>query len=469
MSLLYAEHQKLLNSDNRLKSSIDRSNSFIRPYLLQTLQGLKFDLKVRETLLNDHLVYQDQMRRICKILAGYEFNLGSWQQLSKYLYEYKKLKKPEKDLTASHTLYKLLTKHNVPLLKAILKYRSSQKDSGFLEFQPWNNDRINTAVKIAGPDTYRISSSKLFKFWGTNLQNIRKHNRQIIIADEGKFLVQTDQSGAEAYVNSYLCRNGNYRAIFEHGIKIHSFVAMHIFSGIWCNKLGISLREYEEQFLNVPIPHLPKNQLWKSQLEPLIKSSDDWPPSERYYYIAKMVRHARAYGAGANALQMNILKKSEGTIVITKQQAEYFIEVDNHLFPELLDWQTSIREQLSKDRTLYNLFGDRRIFFGNFDETLFKSAYSFIPQSTVGVLTSVAIAELQQRLDNRNDILTEAGYDVLANGHDAILGQCKMGYEKVIAKEQEQALAKTFNTRYGEFTMKSESSYGQDWYHLKKI
>jgi hypothetical protein len=39
--------------------------------------------------------------------------------------------------------------------------------------------------------------------------------------------------------------------------------------------------------------------------------------------------------------------------------------------------------QLSKDRSLINPFGRRRIFMDRWGDELFKEAYSFIPQSTV--------------------------------------------------------------------------------------
>ena len=64
--------------------------------------------------------------------------------------------------------------------------------------------RNTTIYKLGGTETFRASSSKWFGR-GTNLQNIEKSMRQLYWADDGKVLVQVDQSGAEALIVSYLC------------------------------------------------------------------------------------------------------------------------------------------------------------------------------------------------------------------------------------------------------------------------
>ena len=69
-----------------------------------------------------------------------------------------------------------------------------------------------------------------------------------------------------------------------------------------------------------------------------IASSDHWPSEERYYYIAKMICHASNYGIEPFALQLNILIKSEGTIVLTLKQAKAFLDLYHSLFPEIREW-----------------------------------------------------------------------------------------------------------------------------------
>ncbi len=465
---VYYEIEKMAK-DNDLLRSMDRVNSFILPYLLLTFQGCAIDSKFKVEYLNEIERKQIQYLRILKILIGYDIEKISPKRVITYLYEYLKIPKPNKkinkdgnityeDLTASGTLLNLLLTYKIPAIKVILAYRQLGKKAGFLKFNTFNN-RFTTSIKIAGTNTFRTASSKLFDTWGGNSQNIEKELRKVICADEGKVLVQTDQSGAEALVVAYLSPPGNYRRLFENNIKIHNYVSLHLFQLIWENKLGKKL----DHLINAPIESLKDIKDWK-EVEALSKASDDWPAEQRYYYLAKKTCHMSNYGAGVNKFIMEILKDSDGQISLNKTQAQYFLNKYFTLFPEILQWHHLIRQELTLNRCLYNLFGDRRLFSSYWDDNLFRESYAFIPQSTVGVLTSVAITELQSYIEKYN-----LNWDVLLNCHDAIVAQCPENEAKDMAIKQQEFLAKNFTTRYGSFTMKSESSVGKNWYEMTKI
>lgn len=70
--------------------------------------------------------------------------------------------------------------------------------------------RSSCTYKISGTKTFRLSSSKILGHWGENLQNKEKGMRVMYIPDDGKIFVQVDQSGAEALIVAYLCRNANF-------------------------------------------------------------------------------------------------------------------------------------------------------------------------------------------------------------------------------------------------------------------
>lgn len=290
--------------------------------------------------------------------------------------------------------------------------------------------------------------------------------KDVFTKEEQKFkkvVVQTDQSGAEALVVAYLAPRGRYRLLFENKIKVHSYVAMHLFRSVWEKELGESI----DECIVAEIQNLRKTRLW-SKLEKLIASSDDWPPSRRYYYIAKMVCHASNYGMKARTFVINVLKKSEGQIVLTEKQANIFLEMYHSLFPEIRIWHLHTINQLDKDRTLYNLFGDRRIFNGHWDDALHRAGIAFVPQSTVGCITSYAILEIQTEIDNHNP--EYLNIDILANWHDAIFSQTTIGNEQKLATIHEKHLGKTFLVgTENEFTMRSESSWGFNGYELQKF
>lgn len=469
LASIYYEIQRNAKESNLL-SSMDRVNSFILPYLLLSFQGCMVDHKYKGEQLIELQNKQTQYLRILKHLIGYDIEKISPKRVAVYLYEYLRLPKPNpkwidgqishSELTSSGTLYKLLLTRNIPAVKVILGYRSLGKKAGFLKFEEFNG-KFNFGVKIAGTNTLRIATSSLFGIWGSNSQNLEKELRRVVVPSPGKLLVQTDQSGAEALVVAYLAPPGNYRRLFECGIKVHNYVSLHLFRTVWEHKLGKSLAH----LIDSPVDNLNSYPDWL-EVQRLSKESDNWPSSQRYYYLAKKTCHMSNYGAGVNRFIMAILQDSEGQIVLSKKQGDYFLGTYFNLFPEILLWHNEVRQQLKKNLTLYNLFGDRRIFSGNEDEMMYKEAYAFVPQSTVGVLTSVAISEIQEQI-NTGEL--PSSWDILLNGHDAIISQCLCGEEQSLAKVQEQALAKSFKTKYGEFTMKSESSVGKDWYNLKGI
>lgn len=159
--------------------------------------------------------------------------------------------------------------------------------------------RNTTQYNQAGTITFRRSSSSIMMNFitkerrGTNLQNIEKDARHIYKPDEGKIFCQDDQSGAEALIVAYLCKNGNFRSLFLNNIKPHVFVALHLFAAIWdkkINEFSKDIRINIDEFLKSDISGLTSIAGW-NDLDRLIKSSDNWPVSERYYYIAKQVCH----------------------------------------------------------------------------------------------------------------------------------------------------------------------------------
>lgn len=343
--------------------------------------------------------------------------------------------------------------------------------------------RNSTTYKLAGTKTFRLGSSMILpkqvvvdgklkrKGWGSNLQNIEKSLRKIYIPDEGKIFVQVDQSGAEALIVAYCCRDGNYRQLFKSGIKPHSYIAMHLFKDIWPKKMiehglcspgsGFDI----EELCGTPIGLLNQNPFWP-QLAKLIKSSDDWSLTERYYYIAKQTEHSSNYDIKGPTFQMNVLDKSGGKIVISREQADYFLNVKHSLYPEIKeDFHTGVRKQAEQHKILYNLHGHPYCISAyDFLESDWKEMYSWIPQSSVGEITNIAYYQFQECIEENN-----LPYDILANTHDSYLAQCPIGEEQECARVMQSFINQKFISPFdgAEFAMKSEAVSGFNWspYH----
>ena len=453
----------------RATESIEQVNASVVPYLTAMLQGIRYDEDKLMDIIKHNDRYQMQLLRFTKLLTGDELNPNSPKQVSQYLYNRLGYKKPDKDPTNEKTLLQVQLKHpENPIISIILRYRATAKESGQLKFPEWtglekkklDHKRITTAYNLAGTTSYRLASRRLLNKWGTNVQNFPKKLRKLFVADPCKVIVQADQAGAEALVVSYLCREGNFRKLFLNGVKSHVYVAMRLFQEVWEAELGESIKDYCE----ASAADLVKLPRWE-ELKKLISSSDNWSADKRYYFMAKMVCHASNYGMKAPTFRVNVLQKSGGAVNLTNKRATYFLETYHALFPEIRKWHNDTVAELKRTRVLRNLFGYPRMFTQPIEPTMFKEAYAFVPQSTVGCITNIAFTDLYH-----NPRIRELGADVLQNNHDSVLLQCYADCADEVAQIACEALNQEMISPYGEkFKMRSEAMIGPNWGDMKDV
>jgi len=481
---IYEAQEVVLGKDKELRESVVRGNSFIRPFLFSALHGIKVDraglTKERERL--DRLYTQQQ--RILNILVGYDLNANSPLQVGEYLFDFKGLgKKYVKRKTNSETLIRLLRTNKIPAIRCLLSMRKLAKDRGVLDFAAWgkNGDRFTSSIKPAGTKTMRNASSALLVFkrqftlasgqqrtaaigYGSNVQNITKSLRKFFIPDANKILVNVDQAGAEALVVAYLSPPGRYRKLFLNGVKPHSFIAMHLFAKEFAKLMDMKMADYILGFLNVEVEELVLHKRWK-ELAKLIKDSDGWE-GKRYYYLGKKVCHASNYGMGFNTFINSIMEETDGAIVLTAKEAKAMLAMYYSLFPEIAKWHVEVKQQLAINRTLTNLFGDRRVFNAPTDDAMYRDAYSWVPQSTIGVLTNVGIQRLEHAVIHDPKMRS---VDFLVNVHDSMMSQCDIGKELMVAKEMSGYMEEEFTTKHGTFTIRCEGQVGYNWKDLEDV
>lgn len=172
------------------------------------------------------------------------------------------------------------------------------------------------------------------------------------------------------------------------------------------------------------------------------------------------------YGITPPTFRMNVLEKSGGKIVISKEDAEFFITTYQSLFPEIFEWHECVRRQVEKHKILYNLHGHPYIITQPFIlESAWKELYAWVPQSTVGEITNIAYSKLQR-------YIWDAGveWDLLANTHDSYLVQCPIGEERKCALVMQEFMGQEFTSPIDgvKFRMKSEAQAGYNWAPAKK-
>lgn len=371
--------------------------------------------------------------------------------------------------------------------------------------------RNSCQYRIAGPRTFRLASSMILpkkiylngktvkKGWGSNLQNVEKSMREgyepngysDLLYDKCKYymesgdssifseeelltlriFVQVDQSGAEALITAYCCEPAQYRELFKNNIKPHSFLGMHIFREIWPDKMrqcGVITGSSDfdiNELCNCSISQLKMHPFWKP-LDNLIKDSDDWPLTERYYYLAKQAEHSSNYDIQPPTFRLNVLEKSGGKIVISKEDSEKYLMTKFALFPEIKGYHRWVQSLATKNKILYNLHGHPYcITHYEILDSHLKELYSWIPQATVGEITNIAFTRMHNYIRD-----TGKRWDVLQNNHDSYLIQCPIGEELECSVKAKEFIEQGFVSPIdgAKFNMRSEAQYGFTWSPFKK-
>jgi len=239
----------------------------------------------------------------------------------------------------------------------------------------------------------------------------------------GYTIVQCDYKQAEAVVVAYLI--GDMRLI-----KLFS------------DSFGKSKKECEEQGWDVH--KVTGSMMFGVPVERVTKEQRK---------IGKMIRHATNYSAGPGVLANGLGVKVA--------EAKQLLEQYHNACPMLRLWHKKIQKQLEYNRTLVNLLGRKHVFMERWGDNLFRSAYSFMPQSTVGDLLNTALIRLYQQHGNWMTIYLQL--------HDAIyvvVRNSEVG--KAIGAMRETMLIPLQHEGH-EFTIDVDFSIGKSWGEMEEV
>lgn len=169
MKLVRKAQQAYAKTIPGLEDSIRVANESIRPYLITTLQGLRYDPDKVAAIKAENDALMEEYIRISKILVGpigmeeirsaVKGNkagsmLGSRTQCAKYFHDilgypviFKSNKTGEPSL-GKKTVFKLQLKHDNPVLALVNAYRTVQKETGAISFNPFRDDNNNILPRI---------------------------------------------------------------------------------------------------------------------------------------------------------------------------------------------------------------------------------------------------------------------------------------------------------------------------------
>ncbi len=421
-----------------------RTRSLFPALIFMMTRGVKFDRDRREKMsvkFKEHI--EECWLRILERTGDPSFNPNSNIQLQHLFYE--KLHLPEQynkegSLTADKSaIFKL--KHisgGDPIFDAITDYKKYSKLlSTYIQMEVSEDGRIYTTYDPTGTTTWRISSYASPLGLGGNLTNIPKRDeegreiRELFCADDGYKLGAADYSQAEdRYV---VWKAGDLKAIerYNRGVDSHWENAKDIF--------GLD-------------PQLVYNK------------------ADREHYrlrnkIAKHAKHAGNYGMGPRQFQRML-----GTMADMDMPYSECVEILERQWqatPMIQAWKQWVRQKISTDRTLITALKRKRIFYGRVSDDLFRKAYAFEPQSTVGELALLALREVFSFFDPE---LCHPLMDV----HDEVIFQYRPSDEHYVLSTIKELMSIPLSVQdiYGttrELIIPVEFKVGPNWGALEEV
>jgi uracil-DNA glycosylase family 4 len=410
-----------------------REMSWIEPASMLQLQGLYVNMEKKESLCDEANEKLKKADAELLKLVGKEVNYNSPAQVKNLLYidlelppQYKRRKsihEEKKITTGEDALKKLARMHEVPAL-IIERRKASKLISSFLDISTSPEGRVHSSYNVTGTDFGgRWSSSKsiILPYGPGNLQNIPEVARTLYTAPKGYVFLEADYIQAEAVVVAYLCLDT---------VLIKLFVDSFGMSGSE-RSIKHDVHKYTAAFMyDILMEEVSKVQR----------------------RIGKIIRHSNNYDAGPGVLA----NKLDISIAEAKPLRKLYFQ-KNHLLPI---WHKRIQSQLRQNRTMVNLFGRKHKFLDRWGDSLFRSAYAYIPQSSVGELLSIAFREIYDALGSDIRIALQL--------HDAIYSLVHYSEVMDVMKAKREIMIKEIPV--GRETMKIDVNFevGDNWGEMEE-
>lgn len=375
------------------------------PVLRMMNRGIRLDTSARAGLRDELLKAQFERQESLDYVAGHSLNPRSATQLSKFFYHdlgIPGVKNLTGDsLTTNSPAMALIAEREPalrPLCQLIVELRSIGVFlSTFIDARLDSDGRMRCSFSIAGPTTYRFSSSENAFGSGMNLQNIPvaekakiksptyiklPNIRKLFIPDPGNTFWDMDLDRADLQVVVWEADDGDMKIALRENLDMHCVNACIIFDlkGIPYDELRESHPNYKEHRGRI---------------------------GEAARGKAKAGVHATNYGVGdrklAQALGITVLEAS-------RFRSRWFAA-----HPGVRKWHLRTEEQAGKRGFVENRFGARLYTLGriNLPELL-----GWLPQSTVAGVINRALINI--------DAEQQAGYsktELLLQVHDSLAGQ----------------------------------------------
>lgn len=431
-----------------VKHTFDFEMSELDPAIMLQLQGVPVDRTVQAELIKECDEKVAVADEALKSILKREVNLRSPKQLQQLLYidlglpvQYKRRKSihDTKKISAGKEALKKLQKlvPDNPVFDLILTSKKYDKyKNSFIDIELSPDSKVHTSYNITGKkmdnkDTDdegrksfgRWSSSKsiILPYGSGNLQNIPEFARKMYRAPDGFEYVSPDYVQAEAVYVSYLINDMKSKTLFKNRREA----------------------PYEEKG-KFDIHKLTASQMFGISIDKITKE---------HRRVGKTLRHAGNYDSGPSAIS--------ATLGCSMADAKKLKDMYHKTTPQLRLWYQRIQEKLRKDRTLVNGFGRIHRFLGRLDDTTYRSAYSFDPQSTIGDLMNRSIVRIYNKYGDFINMILQL--------HDGLYVLSPLGKRAETVSILLECMIEPIKVNDEEFFIEVDFKAGPSWGELEEF
>ena len=400
---------KLLGYLDETTSAIyTQSRSLQGPVLEMNMRGIRIDKARRSEVLSEFLrgikFLTEQLDHIVGEVFDMKINWSSPTQLKHFFYDVLQLK-PVRKRNAQGIFAPTVNREALEKLQSYLSaepfcirlmlLRDLQKKRQFLETEIDPDGRIRTSINLAGTDTGRFASAFSVMGTGTNLQNVDRSLRSVMVPDEGMVFVNYDLEQADSRNVGANCWQWFYES---HGPEF----------------AGAYLDACESADLHTTVCRLAWPEFeWGEDVKANRALAD------RIFYRQDSYRQAsKKLGHGTNyygqAPQMALQTKIDRAIVELFQK-KYF-----GAFPCIKSGHEYVKRTLRETNSLTTFMGRRRTFWGRAnDEATLRKAIAYCGQSPTademnkGLLNLYRTGQFELLIQVHDSILTQVPEDSL--------------------------------------------------------
>lgn len=424
----------------------------VYPCLYCAFEGFNIDNNLRAALEKAALAQLDTNRTLLRTyFADDEFNPGSWQQVEKYIYNIMGAVKPRIGKSKSCTDAKNLTEvgNQHPLLaqltKLILDYKTHQKAVGTYFTFLQKNGRLLYNLNPFGPETGRMSSNSS-SFWaGTQIQNIPKYAKGMLIADDGFELVEIDNSQSEARCTAYLAQDDALRKALED--PDYDFY----------KTLGT---------LFFQIPYEDVTDFFRNKVLKRVVHGTNYMMGAKTFLenIGAKILHEAAgvlgYTLTTSPTRGN---KKEMTLI---QFCTMLLNLYHEPFNKIRPWYKDIQYEVSTTGYLKSPSGYTRRFFGDIvkNHSVLRGAVAHLPQNLSVVILNKGFWRIYKDMVVQPvEGLKLGDYRLKAQVHDSILGQYRKELRDKCIRMMLERMDNPVVINGKELRIPLDANYGDSW------